>query len=94
VTIFDAHTHFFSREFYEYQTTLVAATEPRLLQRIQAGGFEVPGRTARAHLARWLGELDRNGVARVVTFASVPTEMNVVGEAAAASDGRLVPSRW
>ena len=92
MTIFDAHTHFFSREFYEFQTTLVpGADRATLLDRIHAGGINVPGLGASAHTARWIAELDRSGVARAVTFASVPAEMKVVGEAAAASGGRLVP---
>jgi hypothetical protein len=92
VTIFDAHTHFFSREFYEFQTTLIpGADSGAVLERIRAGGIEIPAPDARAHLARWIAELDRNGVARAVTFASVPAEMKVVGEAAAVSGGRLVP---
>jgi predicted TIM-barrel fold metal-dependent hydrolase len=92
VTIFDAHTHFFSREFYEFQTTLVpGADRAALLDRIHAGGINVPGRNAADQMARWLAELDKNGVAHAVTFASVPAEMKVVGEAAAASGGRLVP---
>jgi uncharacterized protein len=92
VTIFDAHTHFFSREFYEFQTTLVpGADKAALLDRIHAGGIQVPGRNAAGHMARWIAELDKSNVARAVTFASVPAEMKVVGEAAAASGGRLVP---
>jgi predicted TIM-barrel fold metal-dependent hydrolase len=90
--IFDAHTHFFSREFYEFQTTLVpGGNRTALLERIRAGGIEVPGPDARAHLARWIAELDRHGVARALTFASVPAEVKAVGEASAASGGRLVP---
>lgn len=92
MTIFDAHTHFFSREFYEFQTTLVpGADKATLLDRIHAGGINVPGRNVAGHTARWIAELDKNGVARAVTFASVPAEMKVVGEAAAASAERLVP---
>ena len=92
MTIFDAHTHFFSREFYEFQATLVPGADgAALLDRIHAGGINVPGRNASGHAARWIAELDRSGVARAVTFASVPAEMKVVGEAAAASGGRLVP---
>jgi predicted TIM-barrel fold metal-dependent hydrolase len=90
--IFDAHTHFFGREFYEFQTALVpGGNRAQLLRRIEAGGLEVPGPDAGAHRERWLAELDRHGVARAVMFASVPPEMPSVGEAAAASGGRFVP---
>lgn len=90
--IFDAHTHFFGREFYEFQTTLVDGAEPEAtLDRIRAGGMEVPAPDAAAHAARWIRELDRHRVQRTVLFASVPPELIVVGEVAAASGGRFVP---
>lgn len=92
MTIFDAHTHFFGREFYEFQATLVdGADSAETLERFRAGGVEVPGPDAGAHAARWLRELDRHRIARAILFASVPAEMAVVGGVAAASHGRFVP---
>jgi predicted TIM-barrel fold metal-dependent hydrolase len=92
VNVFDAHVHFFGREFYGYQTTLVDGVEPEAtLDRIRAGGLEVPGPDAARHAARWTGELDRHRIDRAVLFASVPPELIVVGETAAASGGRFVP---
>jgi hypothetical protein len=88
--IFDAHVHFFGREFYDFQTTLVSREDPEtVLGRIRAGGVEVPGPDARAHAARWMAELDRHGIERAVIFASCPTEMKAVGEVAAAHRDRV-----
>jgi predicted TIM-barrel fold metal-dependent hydrolase len=52
---------------------------------------EIPEGEAAAHAARWLGEMDRHGVGRMVTFASVPEEAASVAQGAAASAGRLIP---
>lgn len=88
--IFDAHVHFFGREFYTFQTTLVAREDPEtILGRIRAGGIEVPGPDAKAHATRWIAELDRNRIDRAVLFASSPTEMKTVGEVAASYPRRL-----
>jgi hypothetical protein len=90
--IFDAHVHFFGREFYKFQTTLVSREDPEtILGRIRAGGLEVPGPDGQAHGARWIAELDKNRVDRAVMFASCPTEMKTVGEVAAKHPQRLVP---
>jgi predicted TIM-barrel fold metal-dependent hydrolase len=89
--IFDCHTHFFSRTFFETQAAQVPGADvPRLLEELEAKGMEVPGDDA-SHRERILADLDRNGVARAVCFASVPQEMKAVAEAAYESDGRLVP---
>jgi len=92
VQVFDAHLHFFGREFYDSQATLVDREDREaVLERIRAGGMEVPGPDAAAHAARWLRELDRHRVARAALFASVPEEMIAVGNVATASGGRFVP---
>jgi predicted TIM-barrel fold metal-dependent hydrolase len=90
--IFDAHVHFFGREFYTFQTTLVAREDPdTILGRIRAGGVEVPGPDAKAHASRWLAELDRHRIDRVALFSSTPTEMRTVGAVASAHPRRLFP---
>jgi predicted TIM-barrel fold metal-dependent hydrolase len=90
--IFDAHVHFFGREFYTFQTTLISREDPEtILGRIRAGGVEIPGPDAQAHGARWIAELDRHRVDRAVLFASSPTEMKTVGEVAAKHPRRFVP---
>ena len=90
--IFDAHVHFFGREFYAFQTTLVGREDPEVvLGRIRAGGIEVPGADANAHAARWIAELDRNRVDRAVIFASSPNEIAAVGAAVKSYPRRLYP---
>lgn len=90
--VFDAHVHFFGREFYAFQATFVPREDPEtVLGRVRAGGLEIPGPDPKAHAARWIAEMDRNGIDRAVMFASVPTEINTVGEAAASFPRRLFP---
>jgi predicted TIM-barrel fold metal-dependent hydrolase len=90
--IFDAHTHFFSRAFYEYQARQVEGGDvPTLLDKFMRNGVDVPGESHSAHRDRIIADLDQHGVDRAITFASIPEEMEIVGEAAAGSGGRLVP---
>jgi len=92
VHVFDAHTHFFSRAFYEYQVRQVPGADvTSLLDKLSRNGVEVPGESIAAHRDRIIADLDENGVDRAVTFASCPDEMEIVGEAARSSNGRLVP---
>ena len=73
--VFDSHVHFFGREFFAFQTTLISREDPEtILGRIRAGGVEVPGPDPKVHVARWISELDRNQIDRAVIFASSPTE--------------------
>lgn len=92
--LIDAHSHFFSRVFFE---TLAAASplsgdiEERMARVCRTAGIELPPANTREHLARWMGEIDTYGLHHLVSFASVPEEASVLAEAAAASDGRIVP---
>jgi predicted TIM-barrel fold metal-dependent hydrolase len=90
--VFDAHTHFFSRAFYEFQARQVPNGDvAALLEKLGRSGVDVPGESTAAHRDRIIADLDENGIDRAVTFASIPDEMDIVGEAAGASGGRLVP---
>lgn len=92
--LIDVHTHFFSRVFFE---TLAAASplsgdiETRMARVCRTAGIELPHANTREHVARWLGEMNAYGLRNLVSFASVPEEASVLAEAAAASDGRIVP---
>ncbi len=89
--VFDAHTHFFSRAFYEFQAHQVPGGNlPSLLERVEKNGIDLPTESTAAHRDRIIADLDENGIDRAVTFASVPDEMEIVGEAARTSGGRLV----
>jgi len=89
----DAHTHFFSRPFFE----TLAKLSPRggepsaLMDEVAArAGIELPSADVAEHRDRWLAEMDRADVSRMVVFASLPPEAPAVAEAAASSGGRLV----
>lgn len=89
--IFDAHTHFFSRMFYARLASLAARDDQApLLDKFSRHGVDLPEEDTAAHAGRIIADLDRNGIDRVVTFASIPDENEIVGEAAAGSNGRLI----
>ena len=91
--IFDLHTHFFGPEFFH---VLAAAAHPRKdpgpgYGRLRAAGIEVPSGSPAHHARRWLEEMDRHGVERMATIASIPEETGSVREGVAADEGRLIP---
>lgn len=90
----DAHTHFFSRPFFD----ALAAQAPfegepaELLEAVaQDRTIDLPSDDVGALRDRWLQAMDAAEVARMVTFASLPVEAEAVAAAAAASQGRLIP---
>ena len=90
----DAHLHFFSRPFFDALarlSPLPGTPEERLARATAAARIELPSPDTGAHLARWIAELDRHGVARSACFASLPEEVPAVAEAARRAGGRLVP---
>jgi hypothetical protein len=94
MTIIDFHTHFFSSVFFKtlaVQSPLAGEPEQKLRVISAKTGIEIPSDDLGAHVARWTREMDRHGVERCASFASVPEEVGAVGEAAAMSNGRLVP---
>lgn len=94
MSIQDAHTHFFSRPFFETLARLSPRpeSEEQLLAEVHAkAGVEVPDGDVTVHTDRWLASMDRADVSRMVTFASLPTEAEAVAAAARHADGRLIP---
>lgn len=92
MTIIDFHAHFFSRTFFDTlagQSPLPGSPDERLAAVVHKTGIELPPADVGAHLTRWIEELDRYEVEHMATFASVPEEIPVVGEAAAQSNGRV-----
>ncbi len=90
--LLDAHTHFFSRTFFDLLVAEAPGDSAAVLARMEeSAGIEIPSSDAAEHTRRWVEELDRHGVDRAVTFASVPGEAAVVLESVAASGGRLIP---
>ncbi|MEM7307213.1 MAG: amidohydrolase family protein [Planctomycetota bacterium] len=92
--LIDFHSHFFSRAFFEAlaEQSPHEGTVDRRVERVgKSLDLELPSRDHGEHLERWLAELDTYGVAHLVSFASLPQEAGVVGEAAKASNGRITP---
>jgi uncharacterized protein len=92
--IIDFHTHFFSSVFFKTlasQSPLAGDANQKLRVIAAKTGIQIPADELAPHLARWIHELDRHGVERCASFASVPEEVAAVGEAAAMSKGRLAP---
>ena len=90
--LIDAHTHFFSRGFFEdlaAQSPVPGSVDERLVAVAAKTGLDLPAADAQAHAARWLAAFEGGGVAHAVTFASLPTEAGTVADAVAASNGRL-----
>lgn len=94
--LLDAHTHFFSRAFFDLLAKEASSTgraDPRRLLEAMAekARLELPEASPAAHARRWIAELDRHGVERAVTFASAPGEASAVLEGCEESAGRLIP---
>jgi len=91
-SIQDAHTHLFSRTFYNTlagQSTAPGTVEERLAAVTARTGLELPPEDATELMVRWLDEMDRAGVESMLSFASLPEEADVVADVCRASGGRL-----
>ncbi|MBI4567008.1 MAG: amidohydrolase [Planctomycetes bacterium] len=93
--VIDFHTHLFSRSFYQALhaqagrgDTLEAAVAAA---RAKGAAFDLPPADTAAHTRGFLAGMDRAGVERAVTFASLPEERDEVARAAEIAGGRLVP---
>jgi hypothetical protein len=94
--LFDAHLHFFSRDFFNAlarQAAERAGEKPQeILSRAAIrAGIELPPDDPIDHLQRWLSELDHHGVDKAVLFASIPEEAEAVRAACLDADDRLIP---
>ncbi len=90
----DFHTHLFSYPYFEAlarQSPAPGETREKIERAAKAAGIDAPPQDLSAHVARWVGEMDRHGVRHAVTFASAPEEIPAVAEAAAMAKGRLSP---
>jgi uncharacterized protein len=91
--LIDAHTHFFSHQFFQAFARLARQNLPAeapLAAMAQQLGVEIPPKDA-THLAqRWVSEMDRYGIDRLVMFTSVPGDHASVATAVQAFPGRIV----
>jgi uncharacterized protein len=84
LTVADAHTHFFSRRFFDALASQCGASVEETVSKL---GWQLPPDDP-VELARiWADELDKRGVARAALIASIPGgESSVLAAAAAFRD--------
>ena len=91
--LIDAHTHFFSQQFFQTFARLAQHNLPAeapLSAVAQRLGVEIPPDDA-THLAqRWVDEMDKYGIDRLVMFTSVPGDHPSVATAAKAFPERII----
>lgn len=94
IPVIDAHTHFFSHRFF---TTLAAELPesppetdiyPTLQKRLP---WDFPDPDPVRLGERWVSEMDRRGVSRMVLIASIPGDEESVAAAAKAYPDRIIP---
>jgi len=82
----DAHTHFFSRRFYQS----LAAQSGKTIEEVAAIlGQDLPPEDPSDLARRWVADFDRYGVERAASMASIPGDEASVRAAAAACPGRI-----
>ncbi len=91
MVINDAHCHFFSRAFLAALAREATRLPPGQPEDAVAAalGWEAPT-SSEALADRWVGELDRHGVARAAIIASVPADEESVAVAVSRHPARLV----
>jgi uncharacterized protein len=91
--LIDAHTHFFSHQFFQTFARLARHNLPAeapLTAVAQRLGVEVPPEDP-THLAqRWIDEMNKYGIDRLVMFTSVPGDHTSVANAVQAYPERLI----
>ena len=87
----DSHCHFFSTPFFAALGRSLKEADPHAPERaaIARLGWESPG-TVEQLADRWVGELDRHGVARAALIASVPGDAASVAAAVQRHPRRFV----
>jgi predicted TIM-barrel fold metal-dependent hydrolase len=93
IPVIDAHTHFFSHRFFTTLTRELPEAPPEaeiypVLQRRLPWEFPDPDPVRLGE--RWVAEMDRHGITRMVLIASVPTDEESVAAAAQAYPDRII----
>lgn len=86
IAVADAHTHFFSRRFFDALASETGQDAAAVAARL---GWELPPEDPTALAGRWAAELDKQDVARAALIASVPGDESSVLAAAAAFPDRF-----
>src|SRR5438034_10431963 len=88
--IFDAHTHFFSHSFYAELGKLAGIGGDAAAEVARRVGWDAapddPAEVAR----RWVAEMDRHGVDRMISIHTLPGDLDSAGRGVRAAGGRLV----
>jgi len=90
--LIDFHTHLFSRAFFEALAQLSPQPGPNIdkIDRVARElSIEVPSSSHHDHLRRWMAEMERYGVQHMVSFASVPDEVDILTELMPRASGRI-----
>jgi len=91
--VIDAHTHFFSHGFFQAFAKLAAdhlpaeAPLPAMAQRL---GVEIPPEDPSILATRWVDEMEKYHLERLVMFTSVPGDHPAVARAVQAFPARIV----
>jgi uncharacterized protein len=91
--LIDAHTHFFSYQFFQTFARLAGQNLPAeapLTAVAQRLGVEIPPENAILLGQRWVGEMDKYGLERLVMFTSVPGDQTSVATAVQAFPERII----
>jgi predicted TIM-barrel fold metal-dependent hydrolase len=91
--VIDAHTHFFSQRFFQTFARLAAdhlPAEAPLAAMAQRLGVEIPPEDPAVLAQRWVDEMDKYGLERLVMFASVPGDHLSIAAAVRAFPDRII----
>src|SRR5579872_1519752 len=83
----DAHTHFFSRRFFESLAAQAGKTAPEVAAAL---GWHLAPEDPAALAQTWLAQLNAYGVSRIALIASLPGDESSVLAARAAAPGRFL----
>ncbi len=92
IRVIDAHTHFFSRRFFQTFARLAQQNLPAeapLTAVAQRLGVEIPPDDAAQLGQHWVEEMDKYGIERLIMFTSVPGDHDAVAAAAQAFPERI-----
>ena len=84
----DAHTHFFSRRFFESLASQANSDAASVAARL---GWDLPPEGPAELARKWSAELDAHGISRALLIASVPGDEQSVLAASAAFPERFFP---
>lgn len=87
IEVRDAHSHFFSRSFFQALAAQRGASDVDRL--VESLGWHPPAASDRDLAGDWVHELDHHGVARTVLMASLPGHEESVGTALRAFPDRF-----